>query len=254
MKKSITLLFLFVISATSIFAANGVAIDSVTALPTDSARHQTVASYILPAALISYGGLSFHSQPLRNADFYVQRNFSNAKNRLLYHVDDVLQYSPSAAVYALNALGVAGKHNFADRTFTYVIAEGLMISTTQLMKRGMSRPDANGKILHGFPSGHTATAFLAAEFLSQEYGDRSVWYTIGGYSAASLVAMLRVRNNFHYMSDVATGAGIGIASAKLAYLVYPVLKQALLPKKSNNIVIMPARWSNINGVYIAGTF
>ncbi|PTQ97983.1 PAP2 superfamily protein [Mucilaginibacter yixingensis] len=254
MKKGFTLLLLRLFFAASSFAANIAPADTVATPPADSAQHQTVASYILPTALISYGVLSFHSQSLRNADFYVQRNFSNSKNRLLYHVDDILQYSPAAAVYALNTFGIQGKHNFADRTFTYVIAEGLMISTTKLMKRGMSRPDINGNTLHGFPSGHSATAFLAAEFLSQEYGDRSVWFTVGGYSAAALIAVLRVRNNFHYMSDVITGAGIGIASAKLAYLVYPVLKQALLPKNRNNIVIMPARLSNINGVYIAGTF
>lgn len=254
MKKSFTLLLLQLFFTMSAFAVNNTLADSATISLTDSTRHQTVAAYVLPTALISYGVFSFHSQPLRKADFYVQRNFSNPQNRLLYHADDALQYSPAAAVYALNVLGIAGKHNFADRTFTYVIAEGLMISSTQLMKRGMSRPDAHGNILHGFPSGHTATAFLAAEFLSQEYGDRSVWYTVGGYSAAALVAVLRVRNNFHYMSDVITGAGIGIASAKLAYLVYPVLKRVVLPKKRNNIVIMPARWLNINGLYVAGTF
>jgi membrane-associated phospholipid phosphatase len=46
-------------------------------------------------------------------------------------------------------------------------------------------------------------------------------------------------NNRHWMSDVLAGAGVGIASTKLAYLVYPAIKRKLFKEKPMNTMIMP---------------
>ena len=74
---------------------------------------------------------------------------------------------------------------------------------------------------YSFPSGHTATAFMGAEFLYQEYKDISPWIGYSGYLIAATTGYLRIYNNRHYLNDVVAGACIGIISTKFAYWLYP---------------------------------
>ncbi|HEY0975571.1 MAG TPA: phosphatase PAP2 family protein [Solimonas sp.] len=60
-----------------------------------------------------------------------------------------------------------------------------------------------------FPSGHTAAAFMGAEFIRKEYG---LWWGVPAYAAASWVGYTRVQSKNHYWRDVLAGALIGIAS------------------------------------------
>lgn len=64
------------------------------------------------------------------------------------------------------------------------------------------------------PSGHTAMAFALATSLADDI-DRP-WATVGLYTAAGAVGWSRINDNRHWLSDVAAGAVIGIASAKFA--------------------------------------
>jgi membrane-associated phospholipid phosphatase len=95
------------------------------------------------------------------------------------------------------------------------------------------RPDGSSK--NSFPSGHTASAFVAAEFLHQEYKDKSVWISISGYTVATLTGALRILNNRHWLSDVVAGAGIGILSVKTVYWTYPSLQKIWSKKDSQNL-------------------
>ncbi|MDR1595298.1 MAG: phosphatase PAP2 family protein, partial [Prevotellaceae bacterium] len=100
------------------------------------------------------------------------------------------------------------------------------------------RPDGSDRF--SFPSGHTATAFVAAEFLHQEYGDKSVWISIGGYGMASLIGVARVYNNKHWVSDIVAGAGIGILSTKIVYWTYPCLQKTFGKKnKKVQTLVLP---------------
>lgn len=60
-----------------------------------------------------------------------------------------------------------------------------------------------------FPSGHTASAFMGAEFIRKEYG----WgWGVPAYLTAGWVGYSRVETNNHYWRDVLAGALIGVAS------------------------------------------
>ena len=60
---------------------------------------------------------------------------------------------------------------------------------------------------------------MAATMLYKEYKDLSPWVGIGAYSAATLVAIGRMMNNRHWLSDVLAGASIGIMSTEVGYLL-----------------------------------
>ena len=80
------------------------------------------------------------------------------------------------------------------------------------------RPDGHDNA--SWPSGHTEQAFAAASFLQKEYGYRSILYSIGGYTVATGVGVMRILNNKHYLPDVLIGAAAGILSTNLVYLTH----------------------------------
>jgi membrane-associated phospholipid phosphatase len=65
-----------------------------------------------------------------------------------------------------------------------------------------------------FPSGHTATIFAAATTLSEIYND-SPWVSYASYSVASTVAVSRVMEQTHWLSDCFVGGLIGYFSTQL---------------------------------------
>jgi len=65
-----------------------------------------------------------------------------------------------------------------------------------------------------WPSGHTAMAFAFATALGDEIHEPVARY--GLLAAATAVGWSRINDNRHWLSDVATGAVLGIASAKFA--------------------------------------
>ena len=125
------------------------------------------------------------------------------------------------AVYGLNLFGVNGKHKFWDRTGILAMSYATMGILVNGMKYTFKekRPDTNAR--NSFPSGHTATAFMGAEFLYQEYKEVSPWIGYSGYLIATATGYLRIYNDRHYLNDVVAGACIGIISTKLAYWLYP---------------------------------
>lgn len=81
----------------------------------------------------------------------------------------------------------------------------------------MIRPDSSSA--NSFPSGHTAQAFLAATFFTKEYGNKYPWISVGMYTLSTGIGVMRILNNKHWISDVLAGAGIGMLSVELSYLM-----------------------------------
>ncbi|WP_407404079.1 phosphatase PAP2 family protein [Sodaliphilus sp.] len=141
---------------------------------------------------------------------------TKSHNRL----DDVLQFSPLVATWGLKACGVEGRSDWKRLAVSNALSMGIMAGLSQGLKHTVNEMRPNGSANNSFPSGHTATAFAAATIMHKEYGlTRSPWYSVGAYSAAAATGILRAHNNRHWASDILVGAGIGIISTDLGYLI-----------------------------------
>jgi hypothetical protein len=210
---------------------------------------------IIPAGMVAYGVVALHNVGLRDVNKKINEEVAIEHPHNAITIDNYLQFAPAAAVYGLNAMGIHGKHNFKDRTILYSMSMLIAYSTTSAVKKfsGETRPDGSDN--YSFSSGHTANAFAAAEFMRQEYKDVSPWYGVAGYAVAATTGYLRMYNNKHWFGDVVAGAGIGIASTKIAYWLYPVLQRSVFKKSKNpNTMIMPTYQNGAVGFGLVHNF
>lgn len=118
-----------------------------------------------------------------------------------------LQYAPLAAVIGLKLGGVESRSSWPRLLVSDILAAGIMATAVNSMKYTIKRERPDGSKNNSFPSGHTATAFMAATIMHREYGlTRSPLYSIGGYTVATATAFSRQLNNRHWLSDVLAGA------------------------------------------------
>jgi membrane-associated phospholipid phosphatase len=204
---------------------------------------------VAPAILISVGLFSATDNDLfTRYEVYEERNEYAPQ----FHttVDDYLQYAPIVAVYALNATGIKGQHDFVNRTSLLIKSELFMIAMVLPLKKltAVPRPDTGEP--NSFPSGHTAQAFAAATFLHKEYGREHPLYSVLGYGSATAVGVLRVLNNRHWVSDVLVGAGIGILATNLAYLTHQN-KWGRKNKRLSGMMITPTYGQKALGMYMS---
>jgi hypothetical protein len=225
---------ILMVLCTGIVAAQAVA-DSITVdtLQSPSCYKFNYKHLIIPSLLIGYGVIGLESHTLIGLNKQLRDEVTEDIDEKLT-IDDFSQYAPMASVYALNAMGVRGKNNFKDRTIvmatSYLIMSGTVLGLKSITK--VERPDGSSN--NSFPSGHTATAFAGAEFLWQEYKDKSIWYGVAGYAVATGTGLFRIYNNRHWLTDVAAGAGIGILSTKIAYWLQPYLTNKLFNRSAEN--------------------
>ncbi len=128
-----------------------------------------------------------------------------------------------------------------------------MAGSVRVVKNATHRLRPNGENTVSFPSGHTATAFMAAEFLAQEYSGKSVWYGVAGYTVAFSTGVFRMYNRNHWFSDTVAGAGFGILSVKAAYFIYPYMRDFLTAhsKDGKTAMLMPTYQNGMVGFNFA---
>lgn len=203
-------------------------------------QHPKITSFIIPAIGIGYGLVALTGDNvIRRLDYSTNNELQEDHPAFAMKIDNYTRYAPALAVYGLDLVGVKAKNNVLDRSIMLVSSYFLVSATTGTLKGLTNRWRPNGANDHSFPSGHTALAFMTAEFLHQEYKDQSIWYSIGGYAIATGTGILRLYNNAHWVSDVVAGAGFGILSTKLTYIVYPYIKRKLFHGKSADMVLSP---------------
>ena len=149
-------------------------------------------------------------------------NNPNTKIRLIkynFHseIDNYTQFAGIGLTVGLKLAGVEGRSSWPRLFASSLASYGIMAGFVNGIKYTASELRPDGSTRNSWPSGHTATAFVGATILHKEYG------LIGGYTVATATGVMRVLNNRHWISDVLSGAGIGILSTELAYGICDLL-------------------------------
>ena len=156
---------------------------------------------------------------LSSADLQTRQLRQDYLPTFRYKYDDYLQFAPAVAAVAMKALGVESRSSWERMVVSDALAVGSMLSVVYVVKFGLGRLRPDGSTHNSFPSGHTAMAFTSATILHKEYGHLSPWVSIVGYSTAAVTGISRSLNNRHWLSDIVVGAGVGILSTELGYLL-----------------------------------
>ncbi len=156
-----------------------------------------------------------------------------------YHgdgIDGVLQYVPIASVYILKGAGVNSQSSWKRMVVNTATSFAIDIGVTYALKYSIHSMRPDGTDHNSFPSGHTSMAFCGATILHKEFGKKSPWISVAGYTVAVFTAADRVRRNRHHWGDVLAGAAIGVASAEAGYRLGDLMTGW---KKNVDVAIMP---------------
>lgn len=95
------------------------------------------------------------------------------------------------------------------RSFSYALVQGMIMSsaivlpTKEIFRR--SRPSGDDSF-SAFPSGHSTDSFMVATIVAEHYGWKAA---VPAYAVATYVAMTRLEERKHHLTDVTAGAAIG---------------------------------------------
>ena len=245
MRYSLTVIFFFYTFCCIAQAPVDSAVTSKTDVHLSSNSKKKIPwNWIIPGTLVGLGVLGNYNNNIIDRNEIKEERYEHL-SAFHKHADDYAPYIPAATVYFLNLIGQKPKHDVVNYSVILLKSELIMVAVTTPLKKitHVLRPDSSA--YNSFPSGHTAQAFLAANFLRHEYGYKSVWYSIAGYALATGVGVFRVANNRHWISDVLAGAGIGILSSELAYATHQYRWN-----KKKKISIMPTFNGTEGGIYM----
>jgi len=181
----------------------------VTELPSDFAHLISVDS------AIALGGAGLVSWPLHNNDDAIAQRLRLDADGTgeLFDAGNVVG---DGSVQVAGALGVyilgwarhapraqrVGADLFRAQVVNGVLTRGLKLAVER------TRPDGGSR---SFPSGHASAAFATAAVLQKHFG----WKAGGpAYAVAAYVASARLTSYHHFASDVAFGAGLGVAAGR----------------------------------------
>ena len=179
--------------------------------------------HILAAALLLLGFSRRAEAQYASERFSFDSDISDIREAIVpdfhYTYDDWLQYGPAALMVGLKVSGYESRSSWGRMLVSDAFSAAAMAATVNGLKYTVRRTRPDGSQDNSFPSGHTATAFMTATMLHKEYGWRSSWFSIGGYTAAAVTGVSRLLNKKHWMTDIAAGAAIGIGSVHLGYFI-----------------------------------
>ena len=177
------------------------------------------------------------------------QNIEGAKSNTLLltnfktSIDDYTQYFGPALTVGLKLGGYEGRSDWPRLLASAAMSYGIMAGLVNGIKYTAKEMRPDGSTANSWPSGHTATSFVGATLLHKEYGlTRSPWFSVAGYGVATATGVMRVLNNRHWVSDVLSGAGIGIMSTELGYALSDILfkQKGLLRGNIDNLSDSPS--------------
>jgi len=158
------------------------------------------------------GGLALAVHPL---DDNVNRGLvgSNVADKV-FKAGEILGELPTllgsaSIVYAVGRLKDQPKVSHVGMDLIQSLAMSEILTQTLKYTTRRERPDHSGR--NSFPSGHAADTFAFATALERHLGWR---YFIPAYTFASYVAISRLPENRHWLSDTVFGATVGIIAGR----------------------------------------
>lgn len=181
-----------------------------------------VPSVVIPASLMAIGVYGVYNDGFIAMDNSIKNGMDSLRRQRYLTFDDYVQYLPLASYLALDFMGVPAKHPLRERAAVGLTAYVAMAAIVQPVKHLIPsvRPDGRGD--NSFPSGHTATAFLGAELVREEYGTA---VGAAAYAVATGIGFMRMYNGRHWLKDVLAGAGVGIFAARVGYWMLPCYRK-----------------------------
>lgn len=188
------------------------------------------------AALVRTTGADFRTYPARKATWYmlavggslaaVARPFDHEIDRHMvgttatrrfftpgrYIGSSWVQVAGATGTYLVGRYAMerpTGQSNkVAHLGFDLLRAAALSQALTLGVKVAVRRDRPTGECC-AFPSGHASATFAAATVLERHLGIRTVW---PGYIVATYVAVSRMHDRRHYLSDVLFGSAVGLSA------------------------------------------
>jgi membrane-associated phospholipid phosphatase len=190
----------------------------------DDQRYLKPGALVIPGTFLIYAALKPAIKGIENIDDTLYNLV--LMNHPYFHTnaESYLMWSPTASIYLLDAFKIKARHSFKE----HLILDGGSIVITGGLGYAMRLISRDVKVYttHNtkFPSGHTANAFRGAEMLHQELKYKNELLSYSGYLVATGVGILRIYNKDHLLTEVLAGAGLGISSTKLTYLIFDKIK------------------------------
>lgn len=197
---------------------------SVCAQYKEPADSVSARDFILPAALIGTGAF-IHGIAHESFDVPIRDAFLGKDGKeIVTTVDDYLMYVPAVMAAGMSLLNVPTVHKRTDIWLETSMSMAIVFVLGKGIKFLIDSPRPDGMDNNSFPSGHCSVAFAGAELVRCKYGWK---WGLAAYGVASSVAVLRLCNNAHWLSDVVFGAGMGILSAQISRVLLNPVKNVL---------------------------
>ncbi|MEN8144974.1 MAG: phosphatase PAP2 family protein [Gemmatimonadota bacterium] len=113
-----------------------------------------------------------------------------------------------------------GLHSLESVLVSQIAAEAIKVTVGRARPSQHAGPDSfepftTDREFHSFPSGHSTQAFALATTLSGELREEAPWLPFVLYPGATWVAITRVQDERHWITDVVAGAALGVLSANV---------------------------------------
>lgn len=174
--------------------------------------HETVDVYTNPLNLVILAGAGGASIAVAQHQDEDTAEFFDENHHFGQGWRDALSFAGSPATHFVLAglWYTVGAVNQDDKTYEVgkTMIDALVINglSTSLIKIVSNRESPNGEE-QAFPSGHTSSSVTFATVMHEAYGP---WVGVPLYGLSALVAMERLDDGEHWISDVVFGAALGL--------------------------------------------
>lgn len=211
----------------------GVSIDTGLSQHIDSTGHRSSdRSKVSPAiGLISLGLLTNHDKTKSS----LQNEIHHIIGRTNSRIDDYIQYAPSLGMLAYQLQMNTPRSERLYHLRQYVLSGLVTQAITYTIKFGTDQKRPRGGP-RAFPSGHTSFAFATATVLFNIHKEDRPFLAWSFYIPAVVTGAMRIMRNDHWAPDVLAGAGIGILTTQLTYIIlHKKKRQNAVSSKLHNL-------------------